>query len=352
MKRPEYTNSLFTPSSKRAAHSMQGKQTRGTLPAWRTLGLKAVAPLFAAAMLLGCTDKPALSWSGYAEGDYVYVAAPLAGRLERVEVRAGQNVVKNAPLFSQDAESEKLAQSEATARLESVQAQARNLDSGKRREELAVTEAQLAQARSSEALIKGDLVRQQQLVAQGFVAKARIDDTTTTLKQAHARVAELTAALQVAQLPSRSDERSAQRANVRAAQEVLRQSQWRVKQKVQVAPAAGLVADVLFQSGEYVGAGQAVVSLLPPGNVKARFFVPEADLGTIHAGQMVTIACDGCGTPIAAHISRIATQPEYTPPVIYSNAQRSKLVFMVEALPSPADAARLKPGQPLNVRLR
>jgi HlyD family secretion protein len=310
-----------------------------------------VAKLMIAAALVGCSDKPVPAWSGYAEGDYVYVAAPLAGRLESIAVRAGQIVFKDALLFSLDAESERLAQSEAAARLAGAQSQANNLDSGKRREELAVTQAQLAQARTTESLAASDLARQQQLVTQGFVTKARADDAAIVLAQTRARVAELTAALQVAQLPGRGDERLAQRANVQAAQEALRQSQWRTGQKQQTAPATGLVADVFFQKGEYVVAGQPVVSLLPPGNIKARFFVPETDLGNLHAGQAVTIACDGCGKPIDAQISRIATSPEFTPPVIYSNAQRSKLVFMVEALPSPADAPRLKPGQPLDVRL-
>jgi HlyD family secretion protein len=108
---------------------------------------------------------------------------------------------------------------------------------------------------------------------------------------------------------------------------------------------------VFYQAGEFVPAAQPVVSLLPPGNIKARFFVPESDLGAIHAGQKVSLSCDGCGTPIEATISRIATQPEFTPPVIYSNAQRSKLVFMVEAQPATNEATRLKPGQPLDVRV-
>lgn len=306
--------------------------------------------LLAAAALLGCGDKPAAPWSGYAEGDYVYVAAPLAGRLQSVAVRAGQSVAQNAPLFSLDSESEQLAQQEAAARLQAAQAQTANLESGKRREELDVMQAQLAQARTAEALAASDLQRQQQLVGQGFVTKARADDAATVLTQARAKVAELGAAIKAAQLPGRKDDRAAQRATAQAAQEVLHQSEWRARQKQQAAPAAGLVADVFYQPGEYVGAGQAVVSLLPPGNIKARFFVPESDLGTIQAGQAVWLACDGCGAPIVAKISRIATQPEFTPPVIYSNAQRSKLVFMVEALPQPADAARLKPGQPLDVR--
>jgi HlyD family secretion protein len=93
-----------------------------------------------------------------------------------------------------------------------------------------------------------------------------------------------------------------------------------------------------------------VVALLPPGGTRARFFVPEAELGTLALGQAVTIRCSGCGAPIAARIDRIATRPEYTPPVIYSNAQRSRLVFMVEARPEPKDGLRLKPGQPVDVK--
>lgn len=301
-------------------------------------------------LLLGaCSDKTPPAWSGYAEGDYVYVAAPLAGRLDSVAVKAGQSVARGAPLFALEAESENAARDEAAARLTSAQAQAANLDKGRRAEEIAVSQAQLAQAQANATLAQHELERQQQLVAQGFVSKAHIDDATLTVTQTQARVLELQAALRVAHLPARSDERAATQASAQAAGEVLRQSQWRSGQKQQTAPADALVADVFFRPGEFVPAGQPVVSLLPPQNIKARFFVPESALASIHTGQAVTLSCDGCA-PIPAHISRIATQPEYTPPVIYSNAQRTKLVFMAEAQPAPQDAAHLKPGQPLEVR--
>lgn len=301
-------------------------------------------------VLLGaCSDKTPPAWSGYAEGDYVYVAAPLAGRLDSVAVKAGQTVARGAPLFALEAESENAARDEAAARLASAQAQAANLDKGRRAEEIAVSQAQLAQAQANATLARHELERQQQLVAQGFVSKAHVDDAALAVTQTQARVLELQAALRVAHLPARNDERTATQASAQAAGEVLRQSQWRSGQKQQTAPADALVADVFFQPGEFVPAGQPVVSLLPPQNIKARFFVPESALASIHAGQAVTLSCDGCA-PIPAHISRIATQPEYTPPVIYSNAQRTKLVFMAEAQPAPQDAARLKPGQPLDVR--
>lgn len=279
----------------------------------------------------------------------MYVAAPLAGRIESVAVQPGQTVTAGQPLFTLESASEAAARDEAAARFRSAQAQATNLDSGRRAEEIAVTQAQLAQARASTALARSELERQQQLAAQGFVSRARMDDASTALALAQAHQDELLAALQVARLPARTDERTATQASAAAAQAVVRQSAWRIEQKTQSAPTAALVSDVVFQVGEFVPAGQAVIALLPPGQIKARFYVGQADLPTLKLGDAVDLHCDGCQPNIQATITRIASQPEYTPPVIYSNAQRNRLVFMVEARPDAAQAHLLKPGQPVDV---
>jgi HlyD family secretion protein len=111
-----------------------------------------------------------------------------------------------------------------------------------------------------------------------------------------------------------------------------------------------VVSDTFFRRGEYIAPGQPVLALLPPGQIKARFYVAESELQSIALGKPVQLSCDGCPAAIPARVSFIATQPEYTPPVIYSNSQRSKLAFLVEARPSAADAAKLRPSQPLDVR--
>lgn len=313
--------------------------------AWCRLAL--LCPLL---LVSACSEPSTPAWSGYAEGDYVYIAAPLAGQIESVAVQAGQKVLKGDVLFTLDAQAERAASEEAAARLVNARAQVANLDKGRRSDEIAVTQAQLAQAQATAVFMRSELARQQQLVTQGFISKSRLDDATTAVKQAQAHVAELTAALRVAHLPARVDERKAMQATATAANEALRQSQWREAQKQQAAPMEALVSEVFFRVGEFVPAGQAVLSLLPASNMKARFFVPESELAKVALGQSVWLSCDGCPAPIVAHISRIATQVEYTPPVIYSNAQRSKLMFMVEAHPDPADALRLHPGLPLDVQ--
>lgn len=305
----------------------------------------------AAAALAACAPKPPAGWSGYAEGEYVYVAPGLGGTLERLAVARGAWVEAGALLFSIEATAEDAARAEAEARAAAARAQAANADKGRRAEEIEVTQAQLDQARSQAALAARELARQRALVAQGFVSAARIDEAQSALRQAQARVDELTAALRVAALPARSDERAAAAAQARAAEEALRQSAWREAQKTRRATVASRVADTFFREGEWVNAGQPVLALLPPAGVKARFFVPQAELAQVPVGRAVELRCDGCAAPIAARVAFVAPQAEYTPPVIYSNAQRARLVFLVEARPAPADAAKLSPGQPLDVTL-
>ncbi len=302
-----------------------------------------------AALLDACHAPADPGWSGYVEGDYVYVAAPVSGQLQSLAVRAGDTVAAGAALFALDAAPEQAARAEAEARVRAAEAQAANAAKGRREDEIEVIRAQLAQARAQAERADAEWRRQQALVAQDFVSRSRLDDAATARQQARDRVAELEAGLRVARLPARSDERASAEAQVEAAREARRQQAWREQQAVQSAPVAGLVSDTFWRVGEYVPAGQPVLALLPPSARKARFYVPEAELGALAVGQSVRLQCDGCGAPIAAQITRIATQPEYTPPVIYSNTQRARLVFLVEARPAPADATRLHPGQPLDV---
>jgi HlyD family secretion protein len=313
----------------------------------KTLFVPAAAALCA---LAGCHPTEPAGWSGYAEGDFVYVAAPVSGTLRTLAVEPGQQVAAGAPLFTLDATPEQAARAEADARAKAAEAQAANTTKGRRDDEIAVIRAQLAQAHAQAERATAEWQRQQALVAQDFVSRSRLDDATTARRQALDRVAELEASLRVAALPARVDERANAQAQAEAARQALAQQAWREQQTAQAAPVAAQVSDTFWRPGEYVPAGQPVVALLPPAARKARFYVPETQLGGLAVGQAVSLHCDGCGAPIAARISRIATQPEYTPPVIYSNTQRARLVFLVEARPAPADAPRLHPGQPLDVR--
>jgi HlyD family secretion protein len=312
------------------------------------MGSKDLAALFCALALAGCSPAPPAGYPGYVEGEFVRVAAPLSGTLLELAVQRGTEVAKEAPLFTLESEQERAARAEAQARVRQAQATLANLEKARRPPEIAAARAQLAQAQASLRQSDADLVRTQKLVADRFLPPQQRDQALAARDRDRGRVAELTQQLRVANLPARSDEIAAANAEVKAASDALAQAQWRVEQKSQTAPVAGLVADTLYRAGEWVAAGAPVVSLLPPANVKLRFYIPETLVGSLRIGDAVTVRCDGCGADIPAQVRFIATQAEFTPPVIYSRENRSNLVFLVEAWPDSPNPA-LHPGLPVEV---
>ncbi len=303
--------------------------------------------------LAACADKPSGGYQGYAEGEFVLVAAPAAGRLEKRWVNRGQEVAAGAPLFALEQENEKASRREAEERLHNAQAKLANIAAGRRKPEIDAVRAQEAQAAAARELSERQLKQQQALFEKAYISQSSMDTARAGYARDIARVAETEAQIRLAHMAiGRDKEIAAAQADVETARAVLAQSDWRLTQRASNAPAAALVHDTFYSEGEWVAAGSPVVSLLPPGNLKLRFFVPETAVGGLKPGQAVRAACDGCGAPIAAKISFISRQAEFTPPVIYSREQRAKLVFLVEARPEPADAARLRPGQPLDVSLQ
>lgn len=307
--------------------------------------------IFSCLVLAGCSQQKTNDWQGYVEGEYVYIATSQAGRLDHLTVERGQQIAVGAPLFSLESANELAAQQQAQNQLKAVEAQLADIQSGRRPQELAVTRAQLAQAQIAFDRAKIQLKQFESLYPAGGISKLQLDDARAAAKTTSAQVEELKSQLSVGQLSNRADQIHAQQAQVAAAQNVLAQANWRLAQKTVNATRAGLVIDTLYREGEWVNAGNPVVRMLPPEGVKIRFFVSESILGQLKVNQAITLHCDGCASNLAAHISYISTNAEFTPPIIYSNETRAKLVYMIEAKPNIADAPKLHVGQPLSVKL-
>jgi HlyD family secretion protein len=304
-----------------------------------------------ALLVAGCGPAADHPLQGYVEGEYVRVAAPFAGALTQLAVKRGDQVTAGAPLFALERENEVAARRQSEQQLQAAQARLENLRTGKRPPEVETVEEQLRQAMATRDLSTVNLVRQQKLYTQGFVSGAVIDDARMQVKRNDAAVAELQALVTTARLPARADEILAAEADARAARETLAQSDWRLAQRAIAAPVTGRVNDTYYVAGDWVAAGNPVANLLPPANVKVRFFVPETVLGRIKPGQSVQFSCDGCGAPMSATIAYVSDRAEFTPPVLYTKENRAKLVFLVEAKPAADVAARLNPGQPVDVTL-
>ncbi len=240
-----------------------------------------------------------LGYSGYAEGELVYVSSPMSGELETLTVRRGDQVAKDAPLFQLEHAQETAARSEAEET---------------RRE---------SQTRLDKT--KLDFTRAKELRDKHVTAPQDYD----TAEQAYL----------------------AAQHNVATQQHALEQADWRLTQKTQTAPSAGLVYDTYYRPGEWVPAGTPILSLLPPEYMKVRFFVPESDLGKFQAGRDLQVHLDGLPTALPAKVSFVSPKAEYTLPIIYSRENRGKLVFLVEASLAPEYARQLHPGAPVEVRL-
>ncbi|MBV8659647.1 MAG: HlyD family efflux transporter periplasmic adaptor subunit [Burkholderiales bacterium] len=305
----------------------------------------------AVAGLVGCSQPSGEALNGYVEAEPVRVSSPVGGRLVSLTVDRGSVVTVGQALFALEQDNEKAALDEARARVAQAQASAIDLSKGKRPDELAVNQASLKVAEASLKQSESDLARQTALAESGFASPSSIDAFKAKRDVDAAQVAQMRAQVRVAQLAARDDARTAAQADTDAARAQLAQRQWVVTQKSVTAPVAARVEDRYYRVGEWVPAGSPVLSLQEPAAVKVRFFVPEPQMPHAGMGAHVMLHCDGCGADMPATVRFVARDAEYTPPVIYSKDIRAKLVWMAEAVPAPADAARLRPGQPVDVTL-
>ncbi len=306
------------------------------------------------ALLLGsgCKPKSDGSWQGYIEGEYVYVSAPVGGTLTTLNVKRGDTVKSAQPLFSLENVAETAAVQEAQQKLAQAKAKRDNLLKGRRPSEIASLEAKLAQNKVSSALAERELGRLTTLQKNnsGAISQEQLDQARTKFDASKAEAQAIEADIATAKLGAREDEIKTAELEITVLEAALAKVRWSVDQKQQASPTEGVVHDTLYRAGEFVAAGSPIVSLLPPQNIKVRFFIPQDKLATLKTGSPVNISFDGTDKVFAATVSYIATQAEFTPPVIYSQQTRSKLVFMIEAQFNPTDSSALHPGQPVDVK--
>ena len=278
-------------------------------------------------------------FTGYVVADEVYMTSPVAGTLASVAVRRGQRVAAGAQLFQVDPTQRAAGTEQAQAQISASRAQVNR------------QQAALAKAHDDAAAAQADADRlgaelRRLSAAQGekagSVAQLDIDQARAAYQAAlRRRDAART------QLGAASAAIDAARAQVQGAQAGLTLARRQLTELAPVAPSAGRIEDVMFKAGETVPANVPVVSIVPDGEVRVRFYVPQALVTAYKPGRKVAIGCDGCAAGMTATVNFVAAEPEFTPPVIYSLDARQKLVFMVEAVPSNGRA--LVPGQPIDV---
>jgi HlyD family secretion protein len=312
----------------------------------RTSFLAAIAAM---AVCTACAKEGPATYQGYVEAEFVHVGAGAGGRLERLFVQRGQVIEADAPLFQLEAKQEAAAVHQADETAAAARAQLADLQTGKRSAEIDVIRAQRDQAVIAERQSASQLERDVAQLEAGGISRAQLDESRMRHDVDAARVRELAGQLVVAEQSARPEQIRAQASQIAAADAVREQTRSRLEDKQLRSKQPGLIVDTLFREGEWVPAGAPVVRMLPPTNIKIRFFIPQPSLSLFPLGTKVAIQCDGCATEFEAAVSYVSTEPEFTPPIIYSNETRAKLVFMIEARPSDEGVRALRPGQPVTV---
>ncbi|MBP1037985.1 HlyD family efflux transporter periplasmic adaptor subunit [Serratia fonticola] len=312
---------------------------------------KVIACTLLSWLLSACDNKNDLLIQGYVEGDFMYIAAPASGVLKKLHVKKGDRIHSDALLFALDNERETQRYLQAQHQLDIEQSTLVDLQSGRRKTELDVLRAQLNGAIIATRLAHSKLARNEKQAKRGAISEFELETYRSDYNQKAAVVEELQNRLSADELPARDAQQRAQTARIEAAKSVLNQSKWALDQMTRASLVNAQVFDTFYQVGEWVPAGSPVVSLLPPGKHKIRFFISAALLPQVNVGKEIKVILQPGSVPVVATIDYLSAEAEYTPPVIYSNERREKLIFLIEAKATQSLAGDLHPGMPVTVDL-
>ncbi|MFT4767417.1 MAG: HlyD family secretion protein [Glaciecola sp.] len=307
--------------------------------------------LIAVLLLSACTSDDAdnAPLLGYVEADWAYIAAPSSGWITSSPMKEGAEFITGDLLFELDRERETAAVQEALSRVEQARAHRSNISTGARNATIRLLDARLQEAQARLTRAQKEYERMTPLVEKGLEQMSAGDRVTADMDVARAAVIAAQQDIAVAQLPGRPAELKSADAGITLAEAASNEALYLLHERSVHARMRGKIIEVLYQVGEFVTQGAPVLATLPADGLKVRFFLPQADLPTVALGKTVKVIADGIATPVAATISYIATAAEFTPPVIYTNDSRQKLVFLVEA-DVPLESS-LHPGLPVEVRL-
>jgi HlyD family secretion protein len=314
----------------------------------RALPLAALALAALALLLTACSGSEEAGLHGYAEGDFIAIAPDTPGPIVETLAREGERVEAGAPLFRLDAAQETAALAAAGARIEAARARFDDAAAGARTPEIEAVRDQLDQARAAEREARDARARARELFDNGHVSRARLDQAEAAAETASARLAEMRQRLSAIQLPGRENRLRALEAEIAAAMAERDRAADALARRGVSAPTAGRIHRQIRFEGEQAGPAQPVYELLPQGAVYALLFIPEPRLAAHPVGTRLDVACDSCPAGLTARIVTIAEDAEFTPPVIYSDNERARLVYRAEARfegtpPPPGTPLRFEP---------
>lgn len=296
--------------------------------------------------LAACGDGADIFY-GYADGKFLMLAPETTGRVESIAAAEGAHVAVGTPLFQLEDATEQAALEAALANAESAAARFAEGSAGGRKQEVAAARERLAQGRALQDRARKDRVRAEQSFEGGAIARAQVDAAVAASQTADAQVAELRQRLMLVELPAREEQLRSLDAATREAGAQAQAAAYMLRRRTVTAPVAGTVERVIRHAGDLASPTMPVMRFLPDGQMIAVLYIPAPRLAATPVGTKLAVACDGCPADARGEITSISNEPEFTPPVIYSDSERARLVFRAEArlagfAPPPGTPLRVK----------
>jgi len=312
--------------------------------------MRILLTLFMALLLASCgSEQPDNVLQGYVEGRQVHLAPRANGIVTALYVTEGDQVVAGSVLFSVDSERAQAQLEKSFAAAAAAKARLTNLSKGGRPEEIRAAREALNETQANLTLAEQAYTRSKALVEGGVSAVARLDQDRAVLQVARARLSEAQSRLALILLPAREDLITAAQRDVEALNTAIARAELDLKDRSIPAPVSGRIETIYRRVGEVAGPTQPVLALLSPDQMRIRFFVPEPMLPRVHHGSIVSIHCDNCAHDLRGEVVYISNQAEFTPPIIFTEKERAKLVYLVEVRPDQPE--QFLNGQPVHVTL-
>lgn len=264
-------------------------------------------------LMISCSSQKTNHYAGYIDADFRYIASDFSGDLVELFVNRGDSVVHGQNLFSLEKFSEESNYKKSLSDLHAIELKIDGL----------ISDSKLKEKK---------LERRKNLKEKNFAHEEDLEIASNDYIDAKSQLEQA-------------------KENLLSQMHTVESSKWTYQKKQVQSIVNGIVFDIFYRPGEYVAAGKPVLSLLAPEDIRILFFVPEAEIAKIRINQPVLVTSDG-SIPINAKITYISPQSEFTPPVIYSEDERTKLVFLVEARTDIKTSKEIHPGQPVTVNLK
>jgi len=317
--------------------------------------------------LQGAEARAPAGGSGEIEGTEVSLSSRVGARILEQRVRKGERVKRGDLLLLLDCADPEASVAEADARLAASRAQAAaagaSVEASRRAREAATASQLAARAQAAGLTAQRDAAQRQakrldELASD--VAQASRDQTRasaeglegqTRAAVAQARASEQQAAAAVAAIRASGAQAVAAEAQMKASEAMLVRARLLAEECQLRATRDAVVDELPHEPGELVAAGQLLARLVDLAEVKATFYLANAELAAARPGGRATVVADAWpGERFEGVVRTVGAQAEFTPRNIQTRTDRDRLVYPVEvSVPNPA--GKLRPGMPVQVTL-